>query len=85
MKYKITEKKAPWNKWYEEGNIQFIKAPTQSELIIAYYGTVYNIELNEVNRIEDGNHSNPLNGSYYVAKIKANESDKMKTLGWTDL
>jgi hypothetical protein len=85
MKYKITEEKAPWNRWYEEGNIQFIKAPTQSELIIAYYGTVYNIELNEVNRTEDGNFSNPLNGSYYVAKVKANESDKMKTLGWTDL
>lgn len=85
MRYEITEEKAPWNKWYEEGNIQFIKAPTQSELIIAYYGTVYNIELNEVNSIEDGNLSNPLKGFYYVAKVKANESDKMKTLGWTDL
>lgn len=85
MKYKITEEKAPWDKWYEEGNIQFIKAPTKSELIIAYYGTVYNIELTEVNRVEDDNLSNPLNGSYYVAKVKANESDKMKTLGWTDL
>lgn len=85
MKYKITEEEAPWNKWYEEGNIQFIKAPTQSELIIAYYGTVYNIELNEVNITEDGNLSNPLNGSYYVVKVKADDSDKMKTLGWTDL
>lgn len=85
MKYKITEEKAPWNKWYEEGNIQFIKAPTQSELIIAYYGTVHNIELNDVNRIEGGNLSNSRDGAYYVAKVKANESDKMKTLGWTDL
>lgn len=59
--------------------------PTQSELITAYYGTVHNIELNEVNRIERGNLSNHLDGAYYVAKVKANESDKMKTLGWTDL
>ena len=61
-----------------EGNIQFIKAPTPSELIIAYYGTVHNIELYEVNKTEDSN----LNKSYYVAKVKTNDLEKMKTLGW---
>ena len=45
MKYRISEEKTPWDQWYEEGNIQFIKAPTQSELITTYYGTVYGIEI----------------------------------------
>jgi hypothetical protein len=85
IKYNITEEKAPWYKWYEEGNIQFIKAPTPSELIITYYGTVHNIELYDVNKIEDGNFSNSSNGSYYVAKVKTNDFEKMKTLGWTNL
>lgn len=29
----------PWDAWYEEGNIQFIKAPTSEELIAAFYGS----------------------------------------------
>jgi hypothetical protein len=85
IKYNITEEKAPWDKWYEEGNIQFIKAPTPSELIIAYYSTVHNIELYDVNKTEDSNLSNSLNKSYYVAKIKTNDFEKMKTFGWTAL
>ncbi|MGB9929192.1 MAG: hypothetical protein ACPK85_12450 [Methanosarcina sp.] len=85
IKYKITGEKAPWDKWYEEGNIKFIKAPTPSELIIAYYGTMHNIELYEVNEIGDCDLSYPCNESYYVAKVKAPDFEKMKTLGWTDL
>ncbi len=54
--------------------------PTPSELIVAYYGTVHNIELYEVNKTEESN----LNESYYVAKVKTNDFEKMKTLGWTD-
>lgn len=45
MKYLISEEKNPWDQWYEEANIQFIKTPTRSELITAYYGTVHDIEL----------------------------------------
>ncbi len=30
--------KAPWEEWYEEGNAQFAKEPTDEELIKAYYG-----------------------------------------------
>jgi hypothetical protein len=85
IKYKITEEKAPWDKWYEEGNIKFIKAPTPTELIFAYYGTVHNIELYEVNKTEDCDQSCSCNESYYVAKVKTNDFEKMKTLGWTDL
>ncbi|MGA9188966.1 MAG: hypothetical protein WB014_10520 [Methanosarcina sp.] len=44
IKYLMPEGKTPGDRWYEEGNIEFIKASTTSELIIAYYGTVYEIE-----------------------------------------
>jgi hypothetical protein len=85
IKYKITEEKAPWDKWYEEGNIKFIKAPTPSELITAYHGTVHNVELYEVNETAGCDISYSCNESYYVAKVKTNNLEKMKTLGWTEL
>ena len=74
MKYRISEEKTPWDQWYEEGNIQFIKAPTQSELITAYYGTVYGIEISDIQ-----------SGEFYCGKVKENDSSKMKELGWTDV
>lgn len=52
MKYRVSEKKTPWEQWYEEGNIHFIKAPTESELITAYYGTVYGREIFDI-RIDE--------------------------------
>lgn len=85
IKYNITEEKAPWDKGYEEGNIQFIKAPTPSELIIAYYGTVHNSELYDVKKTGNCDLSGSCNESYYVAKVKTNDFEKMKTLGWTKL
>jgi hypothetical protein len=84
MKQQPTEEKTPWDKWYEKENIQFIKDPTPSELIIAYYGTVYNIELFEVNKI-GGCDLYSCNGSYYKAKVKTNDFEKIKELGWTDI
>ena len=83
IRYMITEsEKTPWDKWYEEGNIQFIKAPTPSELIIAYYGTVYNIELSSVNKVV----GSEINSSeeFYTAKVKTSDLEKMKELGWTE-
>ncbi len=85
IEYKITGEKTPWDKWYEEGNIKFIKAPTPSELITTYYGTVHNIELYEVNETAGCDLSYSCNESYYVAKVKTNDFEKMKALGWTDL
>jgi len=85
MKYRITEEKTPWDQWYEEGNIQFAKAPTPSELIIAYYGTVYNIELSDVNKVEGCDLYYSCGEFFYVAKVKESDFEKMKELGWTDL
>jgi putative hemolysin len=35
----------PWEKWYAEGNIQFLVEPTEKQLITAFYGQDYNIEI----------------------------------------
>ncbi|AAM04064.1 TPA: hypothetical protein HA338_11435 [Methanosarcina acetivorans] len=83
MKYLISEEKAPWDQWYEEGNIQFIKAPTPSELIIAYYGTVYGIEISDVRIVESCDLGYLCGEEYYVGLVKESDSSKMKELGWT--
>lgn len=46
--------KTPWNEWYESGEIQFFKAPTQKDLIPAYYSTKYNIQIENVKEISNG-------------------------------
>ncbi|HOI76575.1 MAG TPA: hypothetical protein PLI06_03050 [Methanofastidiosum sp.] len=77
----------PWEKWYAEGGIQFIKAPTDSELIIAYYSNVHKIELTEVKKVESGNAvceaCNVCPTSYYFsAKVKNSDSAKMAESKW---
>jgi hypothetical protein len=82
LKYRLTEDKAPWDKWYEEGHIQFIKAPTPSELIVAYYGTVHSIQIFDVKKVEGCDLNYSYGGFYYTAKVKESDSAKMRDLGW---
>ncbi len=84
IKYLITGEKTPWDQWYEEGNIQFIKAPTPSELIVAYYGTVSNIELSDIDRVESSDLNTSSSEFFYVAKVKVSDFEKMKDLGWKE-
>ena len=85
MKYRTSEEKTPWDQWYEEGNIQFIKAPTQPELITAYYGTVYSIEISDIQRVDSCDLGYLCGEEFYVGKVKESDSSKMKELGWTDI
>ncbi len=82
MRYPVSEEKTPWNQWYEEGNIQFIKAPTQAELIIAYYGNVYEIEIFDTQTAEECDTGYPCS-EFYVVKVKERDSAQMRDLGWT--
>lgn len=85
MKYRISEEKTPWDRWYEEGNIQFIKAPTQPELITSYYGTVYGIEVSDIQKVESCDLGYPCGDYFYTAKVKESDSAKMRDLGWTGM
>jgi hypothetical protein len=46
--------KTPWNNWYQSGEIKFIKAPTQSELITTYYSTKFNINILNIVELSNG-------------------------------
>ncbi|WP_255334150.1 hypothetical protein [Methanosarcina sp. KYL-1] len=86
LKYREPENEStPWDQWYAEGNIQFIKAPTQAELIIAYYGSLYHIEVIDVKRLEACDLYYTCGGYFYVAKVREKDAGKMKELGWTDM
>lgn len=80
----------PWEKWYAEGNIQFVKAPTDGELIVAYYSNVYKIELTEVKKVESGNAvcqacSVCPTTYYFSAKVKSSDLTKMTELKWSKI
>lgn len=77
----------PWANWYAEGNIQFFKEPTESELIIAYYSNVHKIEVTEVKRVESGNAvceacSVCPTSYYFSAKVKNPDVSKMTKEKW---
>ncbi|MGD9780448.1 hypothetical protein [Methanomethylovorans sp.] len=67
----------PWVKWYAEANIQFFKAPTGSELIIAYYSNVYGIEVTDIaeNTVDSAQCS-------YTLKVIPADAEAMKDMGW---
>ena len=45
---------------------------------------VYNIELSDINRVESSALNVSSGGSFYVAKVKESNFEKMKYLGWTE-
>lgn len=67
----------PWMEWYAEGNIQFFKEPTVSELIIAYYSNVYGIDVTDIT----WNIMDPENCSYSL-KVIPSDVQVMKDMGW---
>ncbi len=67
----------PWEEWYGQGDIQFITEPTEEELVIAYFGEVYDIEVSnfESTRMDAVTCRFTLEtGQEYV--------DRMEELGW---
>ncbi|MGV8150443.1 MAG: hypothetical protein ACP5NV_01820 [Candidatus Woesearchaeota archaeon] len=78
----------PWRKWYKDGNIQFVKEPSEEELVILYYGQVYDIILSDFKLVHTNNLVVALcgeNESYYLtAKVDNQYKKRMIQLGWTD-
>ncbi len=76
----------PWDRWYVEGNIQYIKAPTEKELISDYYGSEYNINIINVNRIEACELAYSCDETFfYIVTVNENDAEKMKELGWKEV
>ncbi|MEK6916705.1 MAG: hypothetical protein AABW92_03085 [Nanoarchaeota archaeon] len=74
----------PWQKWYEEGNIKFIKAPSDEELITAYYSSI-ELTLSDVEIIQrEGMTCQACEicpKGYYVSAY-TNDLARAKELGW---
>jgi hypothetical protein len=82
----------PWGKWYSEGNIQFIKQPSEGELIIAYYSNFHHITLSNYSSVIS------LSGTafceacsvcplphYFKVAVSPSSLSKMLNLGWTKI
>ncbi|MDK2947413.1 MAG: hypothetical protein PWQ63_573 [Methanolobus sp.] len=69
----------PWQNWYAEGNINFFKEPTEEELAIAYFGTVYNIEISDLSSdiLNDGK-------CQYTMKVKESAVKPLTEIGWQE-
>jgi len=75
----------PWDRWYAEGNIQYIKEPTEKELITAYYGSEYNINIIDVSRIEACELAYSCDEAFfYIVTVNESDAEKMKELGWKE-
>lgn len=78
----------PWEKWYAEGNIKFIKEPTEKQLVVAYYGNKYGIEILDFQRIESGLGACEAcsvcpTSYYFTVNVKNSDTEKMREEGWT--
>jgi len=77
----------PWQKWYAEGNIQFIMAPTEKQLVTAYYSNKYGIEIMDFERLEPGlavcEACSVCPQEYYInVKVKSSDADALIAEGW---
>lgn len=75
----------PWQTWYANGNINFIKAPTDIELITAYYSSkdieLLNISKEETTTCEACNIC--LSSTTYTTEVYNYALDEMLNGGWT--
>ncbi|WP_292471391.1 hypothetical protein [Methanolobus sp.] len=70
---------APWQLWYTEGDINFLKEPTEEELVITYFSTVYEIEVSDFTSVS-------LNDGMcqYNLKVKYSDVDTLSEMGWQE-
>ncbi len=77
----------PWQEWYSSGVIQFIKEPTDQELITAYYSQKYNITIESAERVDSGLATCQAcdvcaTSYYFVAEAAQGDAEKLAETGW---
>lgn len=80
----------PWQTWYKEGNIKFIQAPTDEQLIKAYYSQKYGINIISAKRTELGNVTcqtcNKCSKGYvFTIEVDSKDVAKLESLGWVNV
>lgn len=70
----------PWQYWYAEGDVNFLKEPTEEELVITYFSTMYEIEITDFSseQLEDGK-------CQYTMKIEQRYSGILEDMGWQEI
>ena len=80
----------PWQTWYKSGAIKFIQAPTDEQLIKAYYSQKYGVNIISAMRSDTGGVSCQacnacLKNYIYTIEVNSADSAKLVSLGWTDV
>ena len=80
----------PWQEWYKNGSIVFVKAPTEAELATAYYNAEYGIEMRDFRQVDErsvavsavcGNARSYI----FIASVSPSDIESMMFLGWEDV
>ncbi|HIH32000.1 TPA: hypothetical protein HA235_04805 [Candidatus Woesearchaeota archaeon] len=78
---------APWRAWYKRGKTQFVKEPSEEELMQAFYSSNYDIEINNISMKTNGTAiiicGDP-EPYYYKAMADNNHVDELLKLGWKE-
>lgn len=89
LKYQGVQcEKEVWQKWYEEGNIRYVKAPTEKELITDYYASK---EIQMISLEEKSNEmvceacSTCSKDKYYIIEVNNYDRDYLLENGWKEL
>lgn len=80
----------PWQTWYKEGNIKFIQAPTDEQLIKAYYAQQYGITILSAHRSDTGGATcqacNVCSKGYvFTIEVNTGDVEKLASLGWVNV
>lgn len=75
----------PWEEWYSQGNINYVQAPTQTQLIIDYYANS-GLELQNLEEISSGPTCKACeicaDSTYFQAEVTASTYDILQEEGW---
>ncbi|MFH1256653.1 MAG: hypothetical protein V1494_05165 [Candidatus Diapherotrites archaeon] len=80
----------PWEQWYDSGAVNYLKAPTEEELVKDYYSLVEKIEIIKVEVIPAPPGTTVCmacscsNGDTIKATVEAKNREKMLSLGWLE-
>jgi hypothetical protein len=84
--------RTPWEQWYLDGNIQFVQAPTDHQLIVSYYGQVHNVNVLNYSSVSlpppevECTDCSICPKMYYVnIAVPKSSAAKMLSLGWTKI
>jgi len=78
----------PWDVWYADGNVQFVDAPTQAQLIMTYYAEEHDINILSARLVETDRMVCEACGvcptqHYYEVNAVADDVVVLQSLGWT--